>query len=255
MSAPLSGWGAFVTQCDCYFCICSANVLSVLWTSNGRQLISGDEAGRLLLWDAVSGQVHRALLSGQLPPITRIQYGTDSGQLLLSFRVGPAAVVALSSRRKDKITMLPFPGGSTRTPEDEDVIASREGEDGTRIANTDESSNSSGLKAVAQAVVGKPGLQVLIASTRGALLVLRARDLAIIDAVRVRRRWERLANVLLHPSTLSVDGARLGAYATILILYQANSSSSSLPHSDSTVPPCEQLGTGLKRVSAPSFNE
>ena len=145
-------------------------------------MLTGDESGQLLLWDVLSGQVLRALLPSGGRPIQRIAPGpAGPGQYLLEFQSGPAAVGQVQADGTVLTTPLPLPGGDPGEEAEEKPLRQ------SPPPETGPGSREAATKVPGQAAVVGAGGRVIVAASRGVLLVLRPADLAIVDAIRVRR--------------------------------------------------------------------
>lgn len=147
--------------------------------------MSGGADGSIVTWDVLSGRPTASQPLGR-GAVVSLCPGPGPGQLLLTFRAAPPAVLTVGG---GGIQHLPLAGWSAGDPPEAPEPAPAEatsagaeaGKDGRGGASLAEQATSSGYPAATA-----PGSALIYAAMRGALLVVRASDLAIIDAIRVR---------------------------------------------------------------------
>ncbi|RMZ53481.1 hypothetical protein APUTEX25_003303 [Auxenochlorella protothecoides] len=172
-------------------------VRCLVWSPDGHSIMSGGADGSIVTWDVLSGRPTASQPLGR-GAVVSLCPGPGPGQLLLTFRAAPPAVLTVGG---GGIQHLPLAGWSACDPPEAPEPAPAEatsagaeaGKDGRGGASLAEQATSSGYPAATA-----PGSALIYAAMRGALLVVRASDLAIIDAIRVQAAL-RVSSLELDP--------------------------------------------------------
>ncbi|PRW33215.1 Retinoblastoma-binding 5 [Chlorella sorokiniana] len=170
-----------------------SRVTALLWTASGRALLSGNADGSLTAWDVQSGTVVRHLgpLGGSTGgaaggAVVRLAWAgqqqrqeANEGLVLVSMAAGPAQLLCLASGQAQPLPVLNLGGDPSS------------------------STNSTAAAPLGQVAIASPDGQLVYAGSRGALLVLRRSDLALLDACKVGK-GQQVIGLELHGRRLLV---------------------------------------------------
>ncbi|KAL4854491.1 Retinoblastoma-binding protein 5 [Chlorella vulgaris] len=153
-----------------------SHVSALLWSNDGHTLLSGARNGSLVAWQVASGQVQQVVaLPSSSGAVTHLAWAhgydqssghqgqrQDQDEVLVSMAAGPAVLLRLSDGHQQQLPVICIDG------------------DSKQANGVAEPASCSG-----QVAVPSHDGALIYAGTRGAVMVLRRSDLALLDVIKV----------------------------------------------------------------------